>query len=215
MIKPKMIIDTGLGSISKSWLICRKAKIGSVRTFIVNSKTRVILQKNSQIIINGNFRMGIKTGLDLMTSAVPCVLKLGENSKLIINGNVALADGVYVSLEPNAVLELNDGCFVNANSKIICYKKITIGKGSIISWDTQVCDSDIHCVIKENSQNTLPIEIGENVWVGSNVNILKGVRIGSGAIIGANAVVSRDVPEKSLAVGSPARVIKTKVEWQM
>ena len=50
--------------------------------------------------------------------------------------------------------------------------------------------------------------LGPNVWLGARVTVMKGVQIGFGAIIGAASVVTRDVPPLSIAVGSPARVIK-------
>lgn len=52
------------------------------------------------------------------------------------------------------------------------------------------------------------ISIGKNVWIGEYVAILPGVTIGDGAIIGAMSVVSKDIPSNTIAVGSPARVIK-------
>lgn len=52
--------------------------------------------------------------------------------------------------------------------------------------------------------------IGNNVWIGRNVVIMPGVRIGDGSIIGAGAVVTRDVPENSIAVGVPAKVLRNR-----
>ena len=55
---------------------------------------------------------------------------------------------------------------------------------------------------------TVPIEIGSDVWIGANVFIRDGVRVGIGAILAAGAVVARDVPEYAIAGGVPARVIR-------
>jgi virginiamycin A acetyltransferase len=54
------------------------------------------------------------------------------------------------------------------------------------------------------------VAIGNNVWIGDGVVILSGVKIGNGAIIGAGAIVTKDVPRYSVAVGNPAKVIKTR-----
>jgi acetyltransferase-like isoleucine patch superfamily enzyme len=56
--------------------------------------------------------------------------------------------------------------------------------------------------------SSAPVVIEDNVWIGEFVSVLPGVTIGRGSIIGSMSVVTRDVPPDSIAVGSPARVIK-------
>lgn len=53
------------------------------------------------------------------------------------------------------------------------------------------------------------VTIGDDVWIGGNVTILPGVTIGSNVVIGAGAVVTHDIPDDSLALGVPARVVRT------
>lgn len=60
---------------------------------------------------------------------------------------------------------------------------------------------------------TKPIRVGNDVYVGNNVLILPGVTIGNNVVIGAGAVVSKDIPDNSVAVGVPAKVIKTADEY--
>lgn len=60
---------------------------------------------------------------------------------------------------------------------------------------------------------TKPIKIGDDVYIGNNVLLLPGVKIGSNVVIGAGAIVSRDIPDNSVAVGIPAKVIKTADEY--
>ena len=52
--------------------------------------------------------------------------------------------------------------------------------------------------------------IGNDVWIGSRAIVLQGVTIGDGAVIGAGSIVTRDIPENSVAFGSPARVQKKR-----
>ncbi|WP_417670970.1 CatB-related O-acetyltransferase [Roseibium sp.] len=52
--------------------------------------------------------------------------------------------------------------------------------------------------------------VGHDVWIGTDASILPGVHIGDGAIIGAKAVVASDIPPYAIAVGNPARVIRTR-----
>ena len=54
-----------------------------------------------------------------------------------------------------------------------------------------------------------PIVVGDNVWFGGGVRVLPGVTIGSNVVVGAGSVVTRDIPPNSVAVGDPARVVKT------
>ena len=60
---------------------------------------------------------------------------------------------------------------------------------------------------------TKPITVGNNVYIGNNTIILPGVTIGNDVVIGAGAIVTRDIPDNSVAVGVPARVIKTADEY--
>lgn len=56
--------------------------------------------------------------------------------------------------------------------------------------------------------NISPVRIGNNVWIGVRVIILKGINIGDNSIIGAGSVVTKNVPNNSIVVGNPAKVIR-------
>ncbi|MCR5540820.1 MAG: acyltransferase [Ruminococcus sp.] len=75
--------------------------------------------------------------------------------------------------------------------------------GGTLLYRSQVPDLEI----------TKPITVGDNVYIGNCVIILPGVSIGNNCIIGAGAVVSKSIPDNSVAVGVPARVIKTSEEY--
>lgn len=54
------------------------------------------------------------------------------------------------------------------------------------------------------------ITIEDKVWLGTGVTILDGVKVGKGSVIGAGAVVTKNIPEYSVAVGAPARVVRKR-----
>ncbi|WP_045740737.1 MULTISPECIES: sugar O-acetyltransferase [Actinoplanes] len=54
-----------------------------------------------------------------------------------------------------------------------------------------------------------PITIGDNVWLGSGAIVLPGVTIGDNTVVGAGAVVTKDLPANVVAVGNPARIVRT------
>ncbi len=64
----------------------------------------------------------------------------------------------------------------------------------------------------QGETETMPVSIGDDVWLGARVIVLAGAVIGSGSVIGAGSVVSGEIPPMSVAVGSPARVIKKRGE---
>lgn len=63
--------------------------------------------------------------------------------------------------------------------------------------------------VAEAGVSTSPITINDDVWIGANAVIAAGVTIGKHCVIGAGSVVTKDVPDYSVAVGNPAKVIKT------
>lgn len=57
-----------------------------------------------------------------------------------------------------------------------------------------------------------PITVGDNVWIGAGVQVMPGVTIGSNVVIGAGSIVVKDIPEGSVAVGNPCRVLRAITE---
>lgn len=65
--------------------------------------------------------------------------------------------------------------------------------------------------IAEQGETRAPIRIEDDCWLGAGVKVLAGVTIGKGSVIGAGAVVNKDIPPYSIAVGVPAKVIKSRI----
>jgi acetyltransferase-like isoleucine patch superfamily enzyme len=108
---------------------------------------------------------------------------IGKNSK--ISSHTFICEGVSIG----------DGVFVGHNVSFIndIYPRAANPDGSLQT------ESDWHCV------ETI---IENGVSIGTSATIMGGVRIGAGAMIGAGSVVTKDVPEKAIVAGNPARIIR-------
>lgn len=122
-----------------------------------------------------------------------------------------LNDGrrTVLSAGPKAVIHFKKNSGVSS-SRIVAFRGISIGEGTLIGAGCLICDSDMHEVPlgSDHPVKAAPIHIGDHVFIGANCTILKGVTIGDGAVIGANSLVNRDIPPHSLAAGNPATIIR-------
>ncbi len=188
------------------------------KRFVSNRTTKnwVKLRKNSifkieegaKIVNNGDLIFN-ETRFNNKTHGY---LYLSKNSELNINGEFRIHRACDVYLGENAKLELGSG-YIMDNAQIQCLKSIKIGNDVRIARNVIIRDTDGHQILNDRHAPTQDIEIGNHVWIGLNVTILKGVKIGNGSIIGAGSVVNKDISSNSLAVGVPAKVIKTNIEW--
>jgi len=118
-------------------------------------------------------------------------VKLGENTYL--NPNVTVVDNYQ---EDEILLEIGDNC--------------SIAPGVVFSPDSTHNNSKElrELGLLKEYEKKCKILIGNDIWIGANCTILAGVKIGDHCIIGANSLVNKDIPDFSLAYGTPVRVIK-------
>jgi acetyltransferase-like isoleucine patch superfamily enzyme len=119
--------------------------------------------------------------------------------------------------EPGGRLEIGDGTSIAGYCVLSAAVKVQIGRRVLFARNIYVADhrhgfdgSDV-AVLDMPADDMRPVTIGDGAWLGQNVVVLPGVTIGRHAIIGANSVVRDDVPAHSVAVGAPARVVRTLV----
>ncbi len=112
-----------------------------------------------------------------------------------------------------AVLEIGSNNAFSNNITVIANEKIVIGNDCLIGDRVSIFDSDFHeidpALRRSGSGPSKPVSIGNNVWIGSGVVILKGVTVGDNSVIGVMSVVNRSVPANCVAVGNPARNVRT------
>jgi acetyltransferase-like isoleucine patch superfamily enzyme len=136
---------------------------------------------------------------------------------------VRLGDGIgidsYTIIEPHAnglvpgFIEIGANCFISSFCHFSGDGGITIGPNVGIGAYTRIAASTHHygasAGILAQPKTCRGITIGQGVWIASHVSIFDGVTIGDHAVIGAGSVVRTSIPARSVAVGAPARVVKT------
>jgi maltose O-acetyltransferase len=117
---------------------------------------------------------------------------------------------LYVDYGSN--IRIGAGCFANFGLMALDVAPITIGDDVQMGPNVQLL-TPTHPVEpeprREKWEAARPISIADNVWIGGGVIVLAGVTIGENTVVGAGAVVTRDLPANVVAVGNPARVIRT------
>lgn len=134
------------------------------------------------------------------------------------NGEIILGDKVllhrYVKLSASGgKIEIGSNSYIGDRTEIHSGASVKIGNNVNIAWDCNILDRDYHAFNSETEVKK-SVVISDNVWIGVGAMVLKGVTIGEGAVVAAGSVVTRDVPEKCLVAGNPAKVIKENVTWK-
>lgn len=104
-----------------------------------------------------------------------------------------------------------NNCYANFNLTLVDDGEIFIGD-SVMFAPNVVLSTTGHPINpdlrRKVAQFSIPIVIGNNVWVGANAVILPGVHIGDNAVIGAGSIVTKNIPANVIAVGNPCRVLR-------
>ncbi len=115
------------------------------------------------------------------------------------------------NIEPSLIID--NGSVIGRFAHIVALRSVTIKENVLIADKVYISDN-IHAsedvnipIIKQEILYKSEVVIGENSWIGENVSII-GTKIGKHCIIGANSVVTKEIPDYSVAVGNPAKVIK-------
>lgn len=155
------------------------------------------IEFGKKVILNTRFRF---TG--------PGTLRIGDHTTLWAHAE----SNEFHTYDKKAVIEIGAHSRLNG-ANIQCKTQVIVGEKSIIG-SALITDTDHHSTNPDHRNNpdyikSSPITIHENCWIAGQAAILKGVEIGPNSTIGFRSVVTKDIPKNSVAVGNPAKVIKT------
>ncbi len=167
-----------------------------------NTKCGVNAKINGRIYVYGNVAFGDNVSINSGFKYNPIggqertIFYTRENGKIVIGNNVGISNSAFFSC-----------------SEICVEDNVKIG-GSCKFYDNDFHSSNYKCRIShmDTDIKSAPILICEGAFIGANSIILKGVTIGCHSIVGAGAVVTKNVPDREIWAGNPARFIKKVIE---
>ena len=159
-----------------------KIEIGS-ESFIGRGASIIVRHLNSRVLIGR--RTQIERGVVIDPAGEDCCIEMGEHTFI----------GSYTSVIGPGNIKIGKRCLIAAHSGIIANNHIF---------------SDPIEMIECQGITRQGVVIEDNCWLGYGVKVLDGVTIGEGSVIGAGAVVTKDIPPYSIAVGVPAKVVRSR-----
>ena len=148
-------------------------------------------------------------------------ISIGKNTTILGDSRIQIFNALTGK---EAKIAIGSNCYFGFHLTILAGGSINIGDDVLIASNVLIT-SENHGM---NPESEIPymnqpleckdVSIGNGTWIGEKVSILSGVSIGKKCVIGTNAVVTKSIPDYSMALGIPARVIKKwnfeKHEWE-
>ncbi|SPE76870.1 Putative acetyltransferase [Flavobacterium columnare] len=147
----------------------------------------VYIRGKKKIVGCKNLTTGVNLRIDIIGKGV---LKIGDN--------VQLNDYVHIGVVNSVIIEDN----------VLIASKVFITDHNHGKYKGEVQSNPLENPINRTLDNKAVL-IKKNAWIGEYVSVMPGVTIGEGSVVGAMSVVTKDIPDYAIAVGSPAKVIKS------
>jgi maltose O-acetyltransferase len=162
---------------------------------------RIRVEPGGRLVVGRGFATERARGNHLWVQA-GAELELGEESWLRTEhgeNRITAYAGARIRLGPRALLN---------GAMIVAKREVTIGADARIGFGARIFDGDLHDLDRDTAERVEPVRIGARVWLGADVLVLRGVTIGDDVVVGAGSVVTRDLPPRVLAVGTPASPLR-------
>ena len=125
----------------------------------------------------------------------------------LVLGDVAADSAVGIEIGSRTII--NVGSYLSGEGGLSIGQDVLIGAhAKLLSAGHAIDGGDL--VIARNAISRGRIVVEDGAWIGAGATVLEGVRIGRGAVVAAGAVVRQDVPQGMVAVGIPARIVRSR-----
>lgn len=134
--------------------------------------------------------------------------------RLVLGHWVHIGDGCKLRAH-EGTLRVGDKVVLGQHNRINCWLDVELGAGALVSDWVYVADfdhrfDDITRPVKDQGIVKSPVHIGAGCWLGVKSTVLRGSHVGDGTVVGAHSVVRGVVPDYSVVVGAPARVVSDR-----
>ena len=147
-------------------------------------------------------------------------VRLGGEERIWIGDRVFIGQGSWLQALPDGdnssvAVAIGNGTSAAGACVISAVRSVHLEEDVLLARNVYISDHIHKYVVtdlpvkSQGVDKVQPVLIKRGAWLGQNVVVCLGVTIGQGAVVGANSVVVQDVPDFSVAVGAPARVVKT------
>lgn len=153
-------------------------------------------------------------------------ISVAKNAR-IVNGNYVIIGDNFImdefaeincipinsQITPSLIIgndvHLSKHCCIGCSNKIVLENDVRLAPYCHITDRNHVYKDISAPIWKQPSESPGPVFIGEQTWLGFGVQVMPGVNIGKHCVIAAGSIVTKDIPDYSVAIGIPAKVIKT------
>lgn len=182
-------------------------------------------EKNNVVQDNDS---GVK--VKIYPSARDCIVKIGSDCRLDnfqihlyaeklvveIGNNNNIRGDAYMKIS-KASLRIGNSNNIRNNVFMNIGGDIKIGSNCLFAA-VKFRSTDSHKIYDEISGEQInvdsPISVGDKVWLAEDVLLLGGAQVGNGCVVGARSLITSQLPDKCLAVGLPAKVVRTGIHWE-
>lgn len=138
-------------------------------------------------------------------------IRIGNNAHVIAARDRTVALSTWHFSDHQGHIDIGDNCLLCPGVRVDSASQVTIEDNCMLAAGSYITDADWHDIYDRTLivGNTEPVTLRENVWLGDGAIVCKGVTVGRNSVVGAGSVVVQDIPDNAIAVGNPAKVVKS------